>query len=371
MTVGRTGPPTAPARLTVAVRTDTRLVYAGERVAALLGAATDDGYPAGATFAIVDADGELITTFAGSACLVGTEIPTAYTTHYDLASLTKVVCTVPLVMVLAERRQWDLDDPVSRWLDGFPNTGITLRQLLTHTSGLPAHREFYRLAGGADAIRAAVYGEASAARGPAEVCYSDLGFMLLGWALESCAGMPLDQLFATTIAEPLGMQATCFRPPAQDRPLTAATELDGDQRLQPGLVWGEVHDGNAWALGGVAGHAGLFGPTGDLVKYASALLAPEDHPVLQAASIAEMTRRQAGGPPDLRALGWRLDARDWGPWPPRTHWHTGFTGTSLLIAPELGIAVVLLMGGVHPSRRPEQQLALRATVHREILAALT
>lgn len=166
------------------------------------------------------------------------------------------------------------------------------------------------------------------------------------------------------------MAQTRFRPPAADRLITAATELDGDQRLQPGLVWGVVHDGNAWALGGVAGHAGLFGPTADLVRYVRALLTPDTHPVLSAATIAEMTRYQAGAAPDTRALGWRLDANDWGAWPERSYWHTGFTGTSLLIAPDLGVAVVLLIGGVHPQRQPERQLAMRAAVHREILNAL-
>jgi CubicO group peptidase (beta-lactamase class C family) len=165
------------------------------------------------------------------------------------------------------------------------------------------------------------------------------------------------------------MQATRFRPAAADRPLIAASELDGDQRLEPGLVWGEVHDGNAWALGGVAGHAGLFGPAADLVRFGSALLTPNAHPVLSGATIAEMTRLQTGEPPDVRALGWRLDASDWGAWPQGTYWHTGFTGTSLLIAPELGVAVVLLMGGVHPKRQPERQLETRAAVHRAVLAA--
>jgi CubicO group peptidase (beta-lactamase class C family) len=282
-----------------------------------------------------------------------------------------VICTVPLVLALAQRGAWDLDDALARWSDGFPNADVTLRQLLTHTSGLPDHREFYRLSGGPGAIREAVYAEAAVALRPGQVRYSDLGFMLLGWAVEQCANTPLDELFQTIVASPLGIAATRFRPTPSEREITAATELDGDQRLAPGLVWGEVHDGNAWALGGVAGHAGLFGPAEDLVRYVRPLLKPEAHPVLSAESIAEMTRLQAGAPPDVRALGWRLDASDWGHWPERTFWHTGFTGTSLLIAPELGSAVVLLMGGVHPKRQLERQLALRAAVHREILSALT
>ena len=362
--------PATPADLTIDSRADSRLTRAGERLAAILDGAIGDGYPAGATLVVADAQGELMKLTAGRSCRVGQQIATSPITRYDLASLTKVVCTVPLVVALAQRGAWDLDDPVARRLDGFPNGAITLRELLTHTSGLPAHREFYRLPGGPEAIREAVFAEAADVLAPGEVVYSDLGFMLLGWALEQCAGSPLDELFEANIASPLGMKATRFRPALADREITAATELDGDQRLEPGLVWGDVHDGNAWALGGIAGHAGLFGPADDLVRYVRALITPEAHPVLSAESIAEMTRRQAGASPDVRALGWRLDASEWGPWPERTFWHTGFTGTSLLIAPDLGVAVVLLMGGVHPSRQPERQLAMRATVHREILGAV-
>jgi CubicO group peptidase (beta-lactamase class C family) len=194
--------------------------------------------------------------------------------------------------------------------------------------------------------------------------------MLLGWALEQCSGVPLERLFQETVAEPLGMQHTGYLPSERDRRLIAATELDGDQRLTPGLVWGEVHDGNTWALGGISGHAGLFAPIDDLGRFASALLAPTRHPVLAADSLTEMTRWQVGAPPDTRALGWRLDASEWGSWPDSTYWHTGFTGTSLLIAPDVGIAVVLLMGGVHPVRRLDDADELRRVVHRLISDAV-
>jgi CubicO group peptidase (beta-lactamase class C family) len=359
----------APGALRIDPRAGSKLSQAGERLAAILDDAVADGCPAGATLAVADAHGELLKITAGWSCVVGQRIATSQITRYDLASLTKVVCTVPLVMALTERGAWELDDPLARRLEGFPSADVTLRQLLTHTSGLPAHREFYRLPGGPRAIREAVFAEAAASLAPGEVCYSDLGFMLLGWAVEQRSEASLDELFRTIVASPLQMNATRFRPAPADREITAATELDGDQRLEPGLVWGAVHDGNAFALGGVAGHAGLFGPADDLVRFAGALLAPEN-PVLSAKSIAEMTRLQTGTPPDVRGLGWRLDATEWGPWPGGTFWHTGFTGTSLLIAPELGVAVVLLMGGVHPKRQPENQLALRATVHREIVGAL-
>jgi CubicO group peptidase (beta-lactamase class C family) len=330
-----------------------------------------EGFPPGASLVVVDAEGVLLRAFGGSSLVVGERIATTRETIYDIASLTKVVATVTLALALAERGMWTLDDPLVRWLAGYPRDDTTLRQLLTHTSGLIPHREFYRHARGVSEIQRAVFAEA-AADGivPGPVSYSDLNYMLLGWALERCSGIPLERLFQETVAEPLGMRHTRYLPPERDRRLIAATELDGDQRLAPGLVWGEVHDGNTWALGGISGHAGLFAPAGDLGRFASALLDPDHHPVLGAGSLAEMTRRQAGAPPDTRALGWRLDASAWGAWPGSTYWHTGFTGTSLLIAPAAGIAVVFLMGGVHPVRRLEDADELRRVVHRTIADAV-
>jgi DNA-binding GntR family transcriptional regulator/CubicO group peptidase (beta-lactamase class C family)/GNAT superfamily N-acetyltransferase len=364
----KTGP-SVPVRCEVAERAPSALRRAGERLAGLLGESIAGFYPAGANLLVVDATGELLHAYGGWSCIVDERIVTSRDTIYDLASLTKVISTVTLSLSLAERGAWSLDDPAAARLPGFPNPEITLRQLLTHTSGLPAHRELYRLEGGPAAIREAVYAEAADAV-PGPVVYSDLGYMLVGWAIAEHGGASIDRAFAETVAAPLGLERTCFRPVSSERALIAATELDGDQRLEPGLVWGEVHDGNAWALGGVAGHAGLFAPAAELGRFVSALLAPERHPVLSARSIAEMTSYQAGGPPDTRALGWQLDASAWGSWPSSTYWHTGFTGTSLLIAPELGYGVVLLMGGVHPARDLERQAELRAEAHRLVLEGL-
>jgi serine-type D-Ala-D-Ala carboxypeptidase len=354
----------------VVSRAPATLAEAVERGAWKLQQAIAGGYPPGGALVVVDADGVLARSIGGWACVVGEHISTSQQTRYDLASLTKVLATVPLALAFAERGLWRLDDRIVEWLPDFPRHDIALRSLLTHTSGLPAHSEFYRLAGGPEAIRRAVVAEATPGLAPGTVCYSDLGYMLLGWALEACARRPLEELFDELIAKPLGLTQSRFCPPLSERRLTAATELDGDQRLTPGLVWGEVHDGNAWALGGVAGHAGLFAPVDDVARAASALLAPDRHPVLSAASLAGMRRRQAGAPPDVRALGWRLDAADWGAWPPDTCWHTGFTGTSVLFSVQAGLAVVLLFGGVHPRRQPERQQSLRAAVHREIAGSL-
>jgi CubicO group peptidase (beta-lactamase class C family) len=163
------------------------------------------------------------------------------------------------------------------------------------------------------------------------------------------------------------MTSTGYLPQAP-RQQIAATEADGDQRTTGGLVWGRVHDGNAFALGGISGHAGLFGTVADLSRFAGALLRPDQHPVLTADTLALMTSRRAGTDPDARVLGWRVRPQQWGDWPDGTIWHTGFTGTSMLIAPALDAAVVLLTNAVHPVRRLAETAQFRAEVHQAVLA---
>ncbi len=299
----------------------------------------------------------------------GTDEPVAADagTLFDVASLTKVVVTTPLVLLLRQRRAWDLDDPVSRWLPGAPRSAVTIRHCLTHTAGLVWHRPYFELLPDAPALKSAVLAELGAAV-PGPVCYSDLSFMLLGWAVENCAGERLDVLASRDVLTPLGMTSTAFLPDAATRSV-AATEVNGDQRLADEAIWGQVHDGNAFALGGVSGHAGLFGTVDDLGRFAAALLRPETHPVLTEASIGVMTAPQAATGADVRALGWRLRPSGWGRWPRGTFWHTGFTGTSVLVSPAADTAVVLLTNFVHPARQPEETARLRARIHRAVLRA--
>ncbi len=335
-----------------------------------LAGAVAAGHPPSLQLAVVGPAGTAMQAWGGLACAVGDPTPSTRSTLYDLASLTKVTVTVPLAVWLEQRGSWALDDAVARWVPRFPRTEITLRHLLTHTSGLPAHRPFYHLGRGRPTVERALFAEARSAGAPGPVLYSDLNFILLGWAVARCAGTPLDRLTALRIAAPLGMTTARFRPPAGRRTATAATELDGDQRLEPGLIWGTVHDGNAAALGGVAGHAGLFGTAWDLAAFARPLLGGPPHPLLSPSSIAAMSTAQAGRPPEVRGLGWRIGApAEWGRWPASTLWHTGFTGTSLLIAPAVPVAVALVSNGVHPHRAPAEQAALREHVHRWVARA--
>ena len=288
-------------------------------------------------------------------------VPADAETLFDLASLTKVVATLPLVLLLHQRGRWSIDDAIARWLPGAPRSPVTISQCLLHVAGLVPHRPFYATCADPAEIRRAVTAELADAV-PGQVSYSDLGFMLLGWAVEECANEPLEELTVREVLGPLGMTSASYRPRVPLRRI-AATEADGDQRTGSGVVWGSVHDGNAFALGGVSGHAGLFGTAADLGRFASALLAPDRHPVLSAKTLELMTARQAGAGAQARVLGWRLRPEAWGDWPDGTIWHTGFTGTSLLIAPALDVAVVLLSNAVHPVRRLDQIGAFRAGVH--------
>lgn len=320
-------------------------------------------FPPSVSLTVVNRYEVILQAYTGVLNTLGPEIPTTAETRYDLASLTKVVCTTTLALMWCRRGSLDLDGRVVEYLPGYPQQATTLRHLLTHTSGLVDHRPFYLNLKGREEIEPAVYKEATDALPGREVCYSDLSFMLLGWVLEDCSGTSLGDLFGAEVARPLGMAETRFLPSPGERELIAATELDGDQRLEPGLAWGEVHDGNAFALGGVAGHAGLFAPADDLARFARHILSPSA-PVLTGQEVELMATPQAESGGELRGIGWRLRPAGWGDWSERTIWHTGFTGTSMLVDLERGLGVVLLTNGVHPRRRLEDQAGMRAQLHR-------
>ncbi len=324
----------------------------------------DDGCPSGLSLAVVSSKGVIVESYGGFACVVGEPVPVTATTCYDLASLTKVVCSVPLALLARQEGRLRFEDPVRVWLPGFPRPDTTVLHLLTHTSGIVDHVPFFEALEGRAAIESAVY--EWAARGAPEgiVRYSDLNFMLMGWVLEACFGLALDVAFQQQLADPLALTSSRFRPPSSWRHRTAATELDGDQRRDGGLVWGAVHDGNAFALGGVAGHAGLFSSLRDLSRFLRFLLGHDPAGVLDEESRHLMRTKLAATDADVRSVGWRLDPAAWGGWPAATLWHTGFTGTSLLACPELDLGVVLLTNAVHPHRQVEAQGRMRASVHR-------
>lgn len=264
-------------------------------------------------------------------------------TMYDVASLTKVVATTAAAMVLVDRRKLRLDERVTRYLPAFTGGGkdlITIRDLLTHRAGLPDGRDLSHR-GGPESARKAVL-STSLANPPGSVTeYSDLGPDVLGFVIERITGEPLDQFVRRTVYGPLGMRSTMFRPPAALRPRIAPTTGPAAR--------GEVHDGNARALGGVAGHAGLFSTAGDLAVFAQLMLdgGVAGRTRLFADSIASAFTRPGAG---WRALGWQTcpGGGSCGQYlSPRAFGHTGFTGTSMWIDPERDLFVIVLTNWVY------------------------
>jgi CubicO group peptidase (beta-lactamase class C family) len=306
-------------------------------------------------------------------------------TIYDVASLTKVVATTTGAMILSQQKRLDLDAPISRylpeWLDAANldvNPGwrslVTVRMLLLHDSGLPAHRDFYKQANGHAAVLALVAAEPLVHEPGKQVEYTDLGFILLGEIIERLTGETLDEFARSHIFAPLGMSDAQYNPPAALRSRIAPTENDIDFRKR--LLIGEVHDENAWALGGVSGNAGLFSTAGDVAIFAQMMLNGgiyAHHRVVSRATVQQFTARQIVGD-SARTLGWDV------PTPPtssagqyfssNSFGHTGFTGTSLWIDPERDLFVILLTNRVNPTRANEQIRQVRPALHDAIMASL-
>lgn len=289
-------------------------------------------------------------------------------TCYDLASLTKVTVTLPCVLRLAEAGDIGLDDPVAKYLPDFGKEQITIRHFLTHTSGLPAIKEVWRLPGTAEDRFAAVLAEPLQAPPGTSVTYSDLGFILLGRIVADVTGTPLQEAFAELVAAPLGLTATGYLP-SGPAAATEANWFDDPGRQDPKS--GVVHDENAESLGGVAGHAGLFGTADDLATYLRDGWLADDSPLLGPATRAEALRCQTEGLDGRRGLGWTLrgDSFDFmsDRWPATGAGHSGFTGTSLAFDPESQIWCVLLTNAVLFGR-DNRARQLRRSLHTAVAA---
>jgi len=275
-------------------------------------------------------------------------------TIYDLASLTKVVGTTTAIMVLYDQGKLRLDDPVVKYVPGFTGGGkdqVTIRQLLEHRSGLPAGRDIWRIAGTPDEARAAVVATPLMDGCNPGQCYeySDLGADMLGFVAEAVSGERLDHFLQRRVFGPLGMNDTFYRPAASLRDRIAPTEVT-PPRGYP--LRGEVHDENAFALGGIAGHAGLFSTAADLSIFAQMMLnggAYNGVRVISDSTVKLFTRRAAG----TRALGWDTCEHEYGCGRylnERAYGHTGFTGTSMWLDPERDMFVVLLTNRVHAAK---------------------
>lgn len=348
-------------------------------------------YP-GAVVLVAGRTGPPVLRAWGHAVLEPEQVAMAADTCFDLASLTKVVATLPAILMLAEAGEVRLDQPVGEILTEFgcsgPRAGITLRRLLTHTSGLPAWRPLYLTCRGPAEYVAAI-GQEGLTHAPGErVEYSDLGWILLGEVVHRVSGLTLDRFFALHVAAPLGMARAAFRPGSDGRASIAATEQGNGVEVEmcgpaaagfdgwrQRVAWGEANDGNChYGLDGVAGHAGLFATAADLHAYARLWLeegSPDGRRILGAATVRLATASQA----PCRGLGWQLAPARPEPLHPAgelmgagSFGHTGFTGTSIWVDPEPGLVAVLLTNRLHP--RPRNGIAaVRVAFHNRVAAA--
>ncbi len=305
-------------------------------------------------------------------------------TIYDVASLTKPIVTTTAMMMLAGQKQVDLDALVSRYLPEFkccaqsdPEPGwrarVTVRMLLLHDAGLAAHRDFYKQAKSKRDVIARVIAEPLIREPGAQIEYSDLGFILLGRIVETLTGESLDTFAQKHIFAPLRMANSNFNPAEKLRARIAPTEKDTDHRKQ--LLRGDVHDENAWAMGGIAGHAGLFSTASDVAAFAQMMLNGgiyAHHRLLARSTIEQFTARQEIGA-SAHALGWDV------PVAPsssgrylskKSYGHTGFTGSSLWIDPERELSVVLLTNRVYPTRANDKIRQVRPALHHAVVEAL-
>jgi CubicO group peptidase (beta-lactamase class C family) len=292
--------------------------------------------------------------------------PTADSTLWDLASLTKVVGTMPAVLRLVEAGRVDLDAPVSRYLPRFGGTvdkeKVTVRQLLNHTSGLPSYVEFFRLTRIRDSAIALLYRTPLRRPPGTTMVYSDLNFLLLGLLVESVTGEPLDQVVLRDVLAPAGMAQSRYEVPPH---LARVTAPSGQFRGKP--VCCRVYDQNAARMGGAAGHAGLFSTGDDLARYARLWL---NEGVLDGRRVFDPAVVRRFLTPDsasaTRLLGWerpdpgRRDDSAYGRLlSPRAYGHTGWTGTLLWIDPARDLFLILLCNRSHGPRMGHSIRALR------------
>src|SRR5215470_2181539 len=304
-------------------------------------------------------------------------------TMYDIASLTKVVATTTLVAKLAEGDfpvSIDLDAKVERYLPEWASGPqpewrhlVTVRHLLTHTSGLPPFKDYWRSSKSKQDTLDKIFAEPLEYEPGAKEVYSDLGIILTAEIIERLTGKPLDILAHGELFAPLGMANSMYNPPKKLWPAIAPTEIDSRYRRH--LIQGEVHDENAAAIGGVSGHAGVFSTAPDLAAFCQMLLnggVYEHQRVLRRSTIAEFTTPQqlSSG---TRTLGWAAPTEGGSSghfFSPHSFGHTGFTGTSIWIDPDRQVFVVLLTNRVYPTRENQKHIKVRVALHDAVMQSL-
>jgi len=341
-------------------------------VDAIIEKAIADGNIPGAVL-VVGHDGAVIYRKAyGSRALEPRREPMTLDTVFDLASLTKVIATTTSVMQLVEQGKVRMNDPVAKYLPEFAQNGkedITVRQLLTHYSGLAPDLDLTTAWEGKNTAYQLAFTEPPETTPGSGFVYSDINFIVLGALVERVSGETLDAYTAQHIFAPLKMTRTRFVPPAAWRARIAPTQYDENEKM----LWGVVHDPTARRMGGVAGHAGLFSTADDLAKFAQALLNGGGG-ILSAVTVEKMTSPETpAAAPVLRGFGWDIDS----PFssnrgdllPVGSYGHTGWTGTSMWIDPTTETYIILLTNAVHP-RGKGNAIGLRSKVATEVAAAL-
>jgi CubicO group peptidase (beta-lactamase class C family) len=304
--------------------------------------------------------------------------PVSPSTLFDLASLTKIVATTPMVMLLYERGLLDLDAPVSAIVPEFISDKekdprrqeVTLRMLLAHSSGLPAYEKLYLKARTRAELLEAAVTMPLAANPDTRTAYSDIGFIILGIALERIADESLDRFCQREIFAPLSMTNTTFNPPAEIRAKIPPTA--NDQTFRKRIIQGEVQDENASVLGGVAPQAGLFSTAQDLAKFAQAML-NQGRPILRPETVALFTRRQSAPTATSRALGWDTPSspsQSGKYFSPLSYGHLGYTGTSLWIDPSRQLCITLLTNRTWPNCANQSIKQVRPKFHDAAIEAL-
>ena len=341
----------------------------------------DKAFP-GATLA-VGYRGKVSLHAFGKLTYDGKALSAATDTMYDIASLTKVVATTTLVAKLAEGDfpiRLDLDAKIERYLPEWASgpqpewrRRVTVRHLLTHTSGLPPFKEYWRTSKSKQETLDRIFVEPLDYEPGTKEVYSDLGIILMAEIIERLTGKPLDVLAREFIFSPLAMSHTMYKPPKKIWPSIAPTEIDNQYRHR--LIQGEVHDENAASIGGVSGHAGVFSTAPDLASFCQMLLnggVYEHQRILRRATIAEFTEPQELSG-KTRTLGWAVPTEGGSSghfMSPHTFGHTGFTGTSIWIDPDKQLFVVLLTNRVNPTRENQKIAKVRPALHDAVVQSL-
>ena len=334
----------------------------------------------------------------------GGDFDVGVATLFDLASLTKAVATTTMAMILYERGLLELDTPVSGTLPEFlagddaRRHEVTFRMLLAHSSGLPAYEKLFLKASGRDELLKAAISMPLTAIPGTRAEYSDIGFIILGVALERIAGEPLDSFCRREVFGPLGMSNTTFNPPrdlrakipptaevreecsagvpAREMPAVNMQSSGGRQKaritFRNRILQGEVQDENAFVLGGVAGHAGLFSTAEDVARFAHVMISGGS-PIVRPETIALFTRREATPSGTSRALGWdtpSAPSQSGAHFGPRSYGHLGYTGTSLWIDPNQQLSITLLTNRTWPDCSNQAIKQVRPRIHDAVMESV-